>query len=74
MTSAFVYIQPKLILGRQSSVWNLWKNAGNFAVLVWLVHVDAKNLTLFTQNLVQNLMGWFLASKTTWKWLKNCEN
>ena len=36
-----------------------------------LVHVDEKNLTLFTQNLVQNTMTFFVSSKTDAKRLKN---
>ena len=32
-----------------------------------LVHVDAKNMARFTQNLVQNLMSLLLASRTNRK-------
>ena len=39
-----------------------------------LVHVDKKNLALFTQNLVQKRMRSFLASKTHRKWLKSAKN
>ena len=46
---------------RARTVLNFWKNAGN--LLYWLVamskviHLDDKNLTGFTWNLVQNLMN-----------------
>ena len=39
-----------------------------------LVHVDAKNLVLFTQNLEQNRVSLLPASKMHRKWLKNCKN
>ena len=39
-----------------------------------LVRVDAKNLSLFTQNFVWNGVSLLLASKTQRKWLKNCKN
>ena len=48
------------------------KNIGQITVLVCSntsVHLDAKNKTSFTQNVVQNLMNMVAASKSKWKGL-----
>ena len=39
-----------------------------------LVDLDAKNITCFSQNLVQNLMSLVQAPKSNMKWLKNSNN
>ena len=39
-----------------------------------IVHLDAKNITCFTQNLVQNLLSLVLASKSNGKWFKSSDN
>ena len=50
-----------------TSVWNLWKNASNFA---GLVHSYTKKNLLFW-NLVQNRMSLVLAFKRNRAWLTN---
>ena len=68
-----------LTLKSPSSVWNLKKKCRFFYCTGLipnskLVHLDAQNFALFTQNLVQKRMRLFMASTTHWKWLKKCNN